>query len=216
MNWLKKERAVWFRGGWYRMDEAHLKVLEMIQSGIISAEEGARLLDALGWEAEYSDQPQDGSPPRINTIVEHAETPPASPPAWVQRVWIYPLVAGVLLFGLGTITTTLLAQLGSGSLWLACTLALIGLGALVAILAWWSHTARWLHVRVRDQDTCLNFSLPVPLRLAAWLVRLARPWVPQLRDTPVDELISSMADLGQDGLMVQADEDNGKVEVYFG
>ncbi len=37
-------------------------------------------------------------------------------------------------------------------------------------------------------------SLPLPLRPAAWALRLARPWVPQLKDTAVDELILSLAE----------------------
>ena len=82
----------------------------------------------------------------------------------------------------------------------------------------WSRTARWLHVRIRDEGTRVNFSLPLPLRPAAWLVRLARPWVPQLRDTPVDELILSMAEMEEEGILaLEVSEGDGEeVQVYFG
>jgi hypothetical protein len=88
----------------------------------------------------------------------------------------------------------------------------------VVALAWWSRTARWLHVRIRDEGTRINFSLPLPLSPAAWLVRLARPWVPQLRDTPVDELILSMAEMEDEGILaLEVNEGEGEeVQVYFG
>jgi CHASE2 domain-containing sensor protein len=92
-------------------------------------------------------------------------------------------------------------------------------GALVAGLTWWSRTARWLHVRVREEEQRINISLPLPLRPAAWALRLARPWVPQLKDTAVDELILSLAeaDVEEEILIVEVDEGEGEqVEVRIG
>jgi hypothetical protein len=76
-----------------------------------------------------------------------------------------------------------------------------------------------LHVRVRDGEKRINISLPLPLRLAAWGVRLARPWVPQLRDTAVDELILSLAEAdSQEGILaVEVNEGaDEQVRVYLG
>lgn len=217
------------------MNEAYLKILKMIQDGVVSAEEGEKLLDALGGEAgsdvlpvvtaptflpdSSSSKPQDGDiglgegaldeEPRVN---------PAGAPVWARRLWIYPLAGGVTIIGIAGLVTPLLVRGGSRLGWLACTLPLMIFGALVVALASWSRTARWLHIRVRDQETRFNFSLPLPLRPAAWLARLARPWVPALRETAIDELILSLADMqDEDVLVVEVSErEDEEVLVHLG
>ena len=92
---------------------------------------------------------------------------------------------------------------------------------LVAGLTWWSRTARWLHVRVREEDDRVDISLPLPLQLAAWALRLARPWVPQLKGTAIDEAILALADLdtgGEEMLVVEVDdtESGEQVEIRIG
>ncbi len=200
------------------MDETHLKILQMIQDGVISAEEGEKLLNALDGAARLAPE---GQPGAVGVAEqpggEGAKMSPAGPPGWSRRVWIYPLAGGVSLLALAGMASVLLAQREHWG-WLVCTLPLMGFGALVAALAWWSRTARWLHVRVRDEGTRINFSLPLPLRPAAWLARLARPWVPQLRDTALDDLILSLAEMDdEDILAVEVNEgESEEVRVYFG
>ena len=132
---------------------------------------------------------------------------------------IYPLVGGVALLALMGYFTDQLVDSGEKLGWLACTIPLMVFGGLLAALAWWSSQARWLHLRVRDEGKQIKISLPLPLRPAAWLVRLARPWVPQFQETAVDELILSLDELDNDEgiLVVQVDEGEGEqVQVYFG
>ena len=200
------------------MGEEYHKVLQLIQEGVISAEEGAKLLDALDWGSKPDDQPENGTLMEWQSSPKESEALQGGPPAWIHWAWVYVLAGGVVILGLAGIATTLLVQGGSRLAWLVCTLPLIACGALVVALAWWSRTARWLHVRIRDEGTRINFSLPLPLRPAAWLVRLARPWVPQLRDTPVDELIVSMAEMEEEGILaLEVSEGDGEeVQVYFG
>jgi len=217
------------------MEESRLKILHMIQDGVISAEEGETLLDALDGDREPGDHPEmarftetvgstGAAYPAGNTslgesVVDEATQPlPAGPPRWVRQIWIYPLAGGVLLLALTGVVTALLVQGGDRLGWLVCSLPLMVFGALVVALAWWSRTARWLHVRIHDAGTRINFSLPLPLRPVAWLARLARPWVPQLRDTVIDELILSLAELGEeDVLALEVNEGEGEeVWVYFG
>ena len=90
-------------------------------------------------------------------------------------------------------------------------------GGLVVALAWWSQSARWVHVRVRNQETRFRFSLPIPLRPIAWLARLARPWVPQMQDYPVDELILGLADMQEEDILaVEVNDEGEEVQVYLG
>jgi hypothetical protein len=197
------------------MDSAYLKVLQMIQDGTISAEEGAKLLDALGQGPQPADQPAGETLPHESA----ATIAPVGPPSWARWAWVYPLAAGLGLLAIAGIFTGLVMRDGRQLGWLACTLPPMILGALVMALAWWSRSARWLHVRVRDGEKRINISLPLPLRLAAWGVRMARPWVPQLQDTAVDELILSLAEAdSQEGILaVEVNEGaDEQVRVYLG
>jgi hypothetical protein len=205
------------------MSEATLEVLRMIEEGTITAEEGERLLAAMAGGAGGEDQPKEveAPPPPASPSPagEESEPVPAGPPAGWQGLWIYPLVGGVTLLALMGYLTDLLVDGGTRLGWLACTIPLMIFGGLVAVLAWWSSSARWLHLRILEEGKQIKISLPLPLRLAAWLIRLARPWVPQLRDTAVDELILSLAETEpEEGiLMVDVTEGEGeRVQVYFG
>jgi hypothetical protein len=82
-------------------------------------------------------------------------------------------------------------------------------------------TARWFSLRVRDRDgTNIALALPLPLGPIAWILRTLRPFVPQLRETGVDELIQSLHEEVRDGqpfvVDVEDDEDGERVQVYFG
>ena len=203
------------------MGQAALEILRMIEEGIISVEEGEKLLAAIGGEAEPGEQEELVPPPAIEQAPADtgSEPAPAGPPTGWQQVWIYPLVGGVVLLALMGYFTDQLVDSGEKLGWLACTIPLMVFGGLVAALAWWSSSARWLHLRIRDEGKQIKISLPLPLRPAAGLVRLARPWVPQFQGTAVDELILSLNELdNEEGiLVVQVDEGEGeKVEVYFG
>jgi hypothetical protein len=205
------------------MSEATLKVLKMIEEGTISAQDGERLLAALktegaeGVEDEIAaGAPPTPPPPPPDPVIEPV---PVGPPQFWTQVWIYPLVVGIaLLAGMGYLTNLLITG-GEKLGWLVCTIPLALFGGLVALLAWWSSFSRWLHVRIQDDGKKINISLPLPLRPAAWLVRVVRPFVPELQEVPVDELILSLANLDKEEglLMVDVDEGKGeKVQVYFG
>jgi len=203
------------------MSKETLEVLRMIEEGKISVEEGQQLLAAMGGGAEADDLPQEDavSPPESGPAPPEAEPPPVGPPAGWQQIGIYPLVGGIALLAVMGYFTDQVVDSGEKLGWLACTVPLMILGGLAVLLAWWSRGARWLHLRVRDEGKQIKISLPLPLRLAAWLVRLSRPWVPQFRDTAVDELILSLEEMdGEEGiLVVQVDEgEEEQVQVFIG
>lgn len=205
------------------MDRARLEVLRMVEQGTLSVEEGERLLTALNRQAGPSDRPQPPADPRPTADESAAGGEPdrveSGPPLWWQRVWIYPLVGGaVLLAAMGYLTNRVVER-GTDLGWLACTVPLMGLGGLVAFLAWWSSQSRWLRLRVSGPENQIRLTLPLPIHPAAWLVRLARPWVPQFRDTALDELILSLSEVDDtEGiLVVEVDEGEGEsVQVFLG
>lgn len=199
------------------MDEAYLAILRMIEHGTISAEEGQMLLDALDAGSEPETQLAHDTRAARAAMALESEPRLSGPPAWAQGAWLYLLAGGVVLAGLAGMATALLVGAGSRLGWLACTLPLMILGALAIASAWWSRHARWLHIRVRDQETRFRISLPLPLRPAACLARLARPCVPYMQDIPIDEMILALAEMeDEEVLAVEVNDQGEEVQVYFG
>jgi hypothetical protein len=100
---------------------------------------------------------------------------------------------------------------------------LIGLG--IFTLGVWSRSARWLHLRIRNRKSgrrTFALSLPLPLTLSAWILRLIRPYIPQLNETGVDEAILALRDGMNEKddqplyIDVQNEDDEEQVLIYIG
>jgi hypothetical protein len=186
------------------MDE-RMRILESIEAGEISAQEGARRLEAL---------------------VEGAEAPapaasPAPRPALVRWLWQGAFWTGMaLMAGGGLLVASVYAEsIAVG--WLAWGWIVLLLGVVVTLLGWWLQRAHWLSVRVRQPDgPNISIDLPLPLGLVAWGMRIARPFVPQLEETGADEVLLALRDEMEQGrpFLVEVNEGEGgeQVQVYFG
>jgi len=195
------------------MQEERLRILNMVQEGQISAAEAASLLEALAQPAPAL--PDDG--------------PGAGPGAWPDaaarwgRFWLYPFLAGGGLLIAGSLVMGLVNATGAARGWLICGWTPMLLGLLLAFLALWSRGSTWLHLRIREGEGSrarVALSFPLPLTLAAWALRVAQPFVPQLRDTGVDDLIIALRHSTAEGqplvVDVQDDETGERVEIYIG
>ena len=229
------------------MGEEQLQILKMLEEGQIGAEEAAELLAALHPEEEGrsfaplrmtdnagmadSVRMTDSGGMTEEALGEPAPRPavsaePASAPGWEgpparwSRFWIYPAMVGGGLLILGAVVLGLLYAANAASGWRVCGWLPMILGMVVAILAWWSRTARWLHLRVKEKgERNIAFSFPLPLTLTAWVLRVAQRWVPQLKETGVDEMILALRDTDLDEpffVEVQDDKEGEHVQVYIG
>jgi hypothetical protein len=137
---------------------------------------------------------------------------------WWKNGWLIPFWAGTSIFVFGAMWMGWVYS-GSQSLWFACSWMLMLFGMLVLFLGWWSRQARWVHVRVQEPSgSRVAISLPLPLRLSAWILRVLVPRLPQLRKKNFEQLpglIDAMADV--DGpVSVEVDETDGqKVRIYI-
>ncbi len=189
------------------MDE-RMRILESIEAGEISAEEGARRLEALLESVEAPERPDTPSSP-------------VSRPAMVQLLWQIVFWTGVALMAVGGL---LVASVYTESLttgWLPWGWIIFLLGVVVTLLGWWLQRAPWLSVRIRPSDgPKFTIALPLPLTLIAWGLRIARPFVPQLDETGADEVILALRDGMKKGepFLVEVDEgeDGERVQVYIG
>lgn len=198
------------------MESERLEILKMLEEGQIDAQEAAALLAALGESQAAEDAaeaPAEGLPP-------DREPPEPMETRWA-KFWIYPMMAGGAILLLGALVVGLVSLAGGAWGWLLCGWPLLLLGLLIFVLALWSRSATWMHLRISEQGRRkMAFSFPVPLGLAAWAVRIAQPFVPQLQDTGVDEVILAVRDSASRGeplfIDVQDDEDGERVELYIG
>ena len=249
---------------------ARLRVLEMIDEGKITAEEGLRLLQAFSEADEAAltdasagslatpaplplDEPEiplpggePVAPPPVRStaagvaaqapepqVIFHdrpepgAGSGPATPPADAQkwkRWWMVPVWIGVAITIFGGLFMYLAMQSSGIGFWFVCASLPFILGLLVIILAWGSRNAPWLHLRVRqppgEKPERIAFSMPLPVKPAAWFLRTFSRWIPGLKEQSWDEVILAMGEKTNPDnplyVVVDEEETGEKVEVYIG
>ncbi len=217
-----------------------LQILEMIEKGIISADEGIRLLNSLPTELEGSEaaplsagaaKVEEPSPAPEVSVEEPSPEAKAVPPVaefenetrkWRSWWWI-PLSAGITITAISGLLMVLAYQNSGFGFWFACLWLPLLLGVVIISLAAASRTTRWLHVRVHQQPgewpQTIAISLPIPIRFTAWLVRIFRPYIHGMDRTSIDEVILALEKVSPDQpfyVKVDEGESGEKVEVYIG
>jgi len=205
--------------------EERLYILDMIESGKLSAQEGLQLLQELGEETppDLNDGTSaegqslaDPTSPQVEEIQEDLER-------W-KRWWVIPFWVGVAV----TILSAALmywAYAGGGlGVWFFLTWIpfLLGLGILV--LGWRARTSPWLHLRVEqapgETPERIALSLPLPIHFTAWLLRQFGHWIPDLDATGLDEVILALGkstDRGQPLSVIVDEGKNGdRVKILIG
>jgi hypothetical protein len=191
------------------VNEEQERILRMVYDGVISADEAELLLNAL--EGSKDDGEVEASLPQSDS--RHRGL----------RLRQVPLLAGSLTAALGAALVGIgYASAARGVLLILGYLVLVG-GILLALVGLWLAKTTWLRVRIsgaRHGGERLHLFLPVPLTLAAWAVRLARPYVHQFDMTGLDETILALRDgvrSGQSLAIDVAESDSGeRVEVSIG
>ena len=214
--------------------DERMHILQMIEDGKITAADGLRLLNALSGARPEAAAEGGGAEP----APEAPPASPASPPAGAEpspsvpnmekwrQWWLIPLWIGLAITVSGGLLMYWTYSAGGFSFWFACATLPFLFGALVAALASASRTSRWIHVRVNrgeaadDGPKNIRISFPLPIRLAAWCLRVFAPFIPKLKDTGVDELILALEESTspEKPLFVDVHEGEGgeRVQVYIG
>jgi hypothetical protein len=221
-------------------EQERLQILEMIEKGVISAEEGVRLLNSLQGEPGEESTPPINPAGTISTdtrttaeVVVEAATPSAktasAPPEFDESIkkwrrwWWIPLAVGIVIT-VASGSLMYLAYLKSGlGFWFACLWFPLLLGVLVISLAAAGRTTRWMHVRVHQEPgewpKTIAISMPLPIRFIAWLLRIFGPHIPRMDKTNLDEVILALDKTSPDQpfyVKVDEGESGEKVEVYIG
>jgi hypothetical protein len=198
------------------MSEERMEILKMIEDGQISTEEAMRLLDALNGV---------GPPAEIEVEEMHEPSPTDIPDK--GNWWLYPVIAGAVVMAIGAPLLALGFTGQAAAFWsILCGWIPFFIGLTILTVGVWSRNARWLHLRITDAhsgERTFVLGLPLPLTLAAWVLRVMRPYVPQLKETGVDEAIlalrDGLSDQGDDQpfyVDVRDDDEGEHVQIYIG
>lgn len=212
------------------MNEAELKILEMIQAGDITAEEGFRLIDAMGFTAAPDSDLHDEIEPEEKEVFKKPLAESASNKKitqehlrikFLKHWWLYPFSLGILMMILGTIWISL-SYSKNGFNWhflLAGFVLLIGL--LFTTLSFPTQKRPWLHVRIKNAGGAkpkrIFFSVPLFIPLTNWLLKTFGSVIPQFSDKPFEDWIGILDSLSlEEPFYVQANAEGNQVEVFIG
>jgi hypothetical protein len=202
------------------MGERH--VLQMLQEGQISTEEALRLLQALNPDAETASVDTSTSSP---SALESATLVPPDMEHFRRygQISFAISLSVVVVSGWGLYALNRQADGRITAGWVLvlvlCILALLA----SAITAWMMMTP-WLHVRIRRREgRPIAISLPLPLSLGKWGIRLARRFVDdstaEYLDAAAEFLTLLKQSQGQSDatpLLVSVDDEDESVQVYLG
>jgi len=209
-----------------RSDE-RLEILEMIEQGKISSEEGLKLLEVLSenWEAEdqeYLHAKEEMLYPPVDSEDPAPEITSEEMEKW-RRWWVIPFWIGVGITVLGgALMYWGWSARGIGLGFIAAWIPfLIGLG--IMALGWNSRTGPWIHIRVHqkpgESPQKISLSFPIPIRFFAWSIKTFSRWVPDMPEG-VEGVLMALGDFspGDSPLSINVDdeEDGEKVNIYIG
>ncbi len=214
-----------------------LRILDMVEEGVISPGDAVQLLNALSGESgkgaatARSFVPADQAT-GLPTLEGAAPSPDSGKPpeefiaqqSAFRHWWRYPLAAGGIIVILsGLMMFQAYQTLGYGFWFYVAWIPLL-LGVTIALLALYSRKARWLHVRIQEnaagETERTAFSFPLPIRPAAWVIRKFGRWIPKLKSTSLDEVILALEDHTSPDkpfyVEIQDDETEERVQVFIG
>jgi hypothetical protein len=211
-------------------NQAEQKILEMIEQGHITAEEGLRLLNVISGEPIPDSDAEEPNPESVafasTEIIEpqHPQIPEEEMKRLekLKRWWVLPFGLGLLLTILGAVWMYMGYQAkGFGfGFWISWLPFFIGI-AMMAI-SFQSSKSVWLHVRIKqkpgESPQRINISLPLPLSLTRWAMSTFGHRIPGLKDQPVEEYSEILRNLSpEEPFYVHIDDDDGEeVEVFIG
>jgi hypothetical protein len=212
--------------------QERLEILELIQQGKISPQEGLKLISAI--QASQEQEEQEYLQAREEMLYppsdDDQELPSDQAPqidqdemdSW-RRWWVIPFWIGVGFTVLGgALMYWAWAAHGIGLGFIAAWIPfLIGLG--IMVLGWNSRSGPWVHIRVHqkpgESPERISISLPLPVRFFTWTIRTFGQWIPDIPGG-ADEVLLALSRFspGDPPLSINVDdeEEGQKVIIYIG
>lgn len=211
------------------MEKTERKILDMVEQGQISADDGLRLMNAMG---QGSEPQPDGASVAEEVVYEpefvseskssHISQEEVSRMKRLKRWWVLPFGIGLVILLLGAIWMSMgYQEAGFGlGFWLSWIPFLLG----IFIVATTVRTSKsvWFHLKVRQQPgekpERIMISLPLPLNLAKWFFTTFGDKITGLKDRSIGDIPTILENLSPDEpfYVHVNDEDGEEVEIYIG
>ena len=211
--------------------EERRKILQMVEDGKITAEQAASLMRAI--EADTDGDTTNEAPIEVyetaaasGVAEERVEAPEFEEiKARARRFAMIPLWIGVAITVLSAWGIYSVQQSAGVNFWFFFLLIPLLIGVLLIALGASGQTSKWLYVNVdrrnaHDGPRNITLGFPLPLGLAAWVLRTFGHHMRGMEHTNVDEIIQILDATGKSGapLIINANdnEDGEHVQVYIG
>lgn len=203
------------------------QVLKMVEDGKITAEEGLKLMQALGENAFGEDDLAEALDVVETETDGEAERGTKSDPDFdraigrFRRLWLVPLAAGSLLTIASAWWMYVSLQNSGLGFWFYCAWLPFLLGVSAIAIAFESRTSRWLYVNVQQKpgESPQRILILFPLSPVSWLLGLFGNFIPGVQKSTVDEVIQAVfkSTKSSEPLLVDVhDKDGQHVQVYIG
>jgi hypothetical protein len=204
--------------------EERRKILQMVEEGKITAEQAASLMRALDEDSDETEiEVLEGEPVSGEERVEAPEFEAVK--ARARRFAMIPLWIGVAITVLSAWGIYSVQQRSGLNFWFFLLVIPLLIGVSLIALGASGQTSRWLYVNVdrryaQDGPRNITLGFPLPLGLAAWILRNFGHHMRGMQHTNVDEIIQILDATGKSGapLIINANdnEDGEHVQVYIG
>lgn len=216
-------------------DSERQQILKMIDDGKISAEQGLALMQALIEEPE--DELIDGQEPTAEPAVEvlgnsdqsSQTVPDASRSnqdferkiAGYRRLWVVPMVIGVVTTILGAWWMFAAMQAGGMGFWFYFAWLPFLAGVMTTAISFSSRTSRWIYINVKQKtgETPQRIVITFPLSVVSWIMGFVKFSVPDPEVGAVNEVMNAVfqSTKTSEPLLVDVQEENGEhVQVFIG
>lgn len=203
-------------------DDERQQILKMVEDGKITAEEGLKLMQALAQDTAIEESVT------VETISGgEAASAAESDPEFdrkldrFRRLWIIPLVAGILITVAGAYWMYTSLQSSGLGFWFYCAWLPFLLGVAVIALGFDSRTSRWIYVDVHQKpgDSPERIVVTFPLSPVTWLVSLVRNYIPAEQKGAADSILNAIfrSTKSSEPMFVDVHDDDGEhIQVYIG
>lgn len=213
------------------MENSERKILDMVEQGQITADEGLRLMNAMGKgtadpqpEAQAADgETTDEKSRPVGSYASHISLEEVARMNRLKNWWLLPFSIGLILLFLGAIWMYAgYRDAGFGfGFWIAWVPFLLGI-FIVAVSVRTSKSV-WLHLKVKqapgEKPEQINLSLPLPLNLAKWFFTAFGEKITGLDNKGIGDIPSILENLTPEEpfyVHVNDDDDGEEVEIYIG
>jgi len=211
------------------MEINRLEILQKIETGEVTPEEGLRLLNEVDGNSPVTPEPMTAAAASVPEM--EIFQPPVTGQAAAAKTDLPKFskfrTISWFLFG-GFLILTLISANWMVQGWLVNNfgwgfwLSWIPFGIGVLGMAT-SLNSRWLHLRVTENENGrrknIRISMPLPLGLASWVLNAVPGWLPpEVREKHIGEALGEInrSITRDEPFYIEVDEDDQHVEIYIG